>query len=33
VVAIINLNGNGLAIAVDASGNVTPDTSGCLMQP
>jgi hypothetical protein len=33
VVAIINLNGNGLAIAVDASGNETPDASGCLVQP
>ena len=32
VVAIISLNGNGLAIAEDASGNVTPDASGCLMQ-
>jgi hypothetical protein len=32
-VAIINLNGNGLAIAVDASGNETPDASGCLVQP
>ena len=33
VVAIINLNGNGLAIATDASGNVTPDANGCLVQP
>jgi hypothetical protein len=31
VVAIISLNGNGLTVAQDASGNVTPDASGCLL--
>jgi hypothetical protein len=29
VVAVINLNGNGLAIAVDADGNVTTEANGC----
>ena len=31
VVATISLKGNGLAIAKDADGNVTPDASGCVM--
>jgi hypothetical protein len=32
IVAVISLKGNGLAIAQDASGNITPDANGCLMQ-
>ena len=33
VVAIISLNGNGLTIAQDADGNVTPDAAGCALVP
>ena len=32
VVAVISLKGNGLNIAKDADGNVTPDSAGCVMQ-
>ncbi len=32
VVAVISLKGNGLTVAVDANGNVTPNSAGCLMQ-
>ena len=32
IVAVISLKGNGLEIARDASGNTTPDASGCLMK-
>lgn len=31
VVAVLSLRGNGLAIAVNAGGDVTPDASGCLL--
>ncbi len=33
VVAAISLNGNGLVVAADASGNVTSDANGYLVQP
>ncbi len=33
IVAVISLNGNALVGAADASGNVTPDANGCLVQP
>jgi HYR domain-containing protein len=31
IVAVISLNGNGLAVADDADGNRTPDAGGCVM--
>jgi hypothetical protein len=31
VVAVLSLNGDGLVVAVDAGGNVTPDANSCLL--
>ncbi len=31
VVAVISLKGNGLSVALDSDGNMTPDSAGCIM--